>query len=60
MVAHIELIYEEAIENINANTKLNKKEKILEKEKLVKSLCDKWYCHSARLLTYVDQVKIVK
>lgn len=63
MLGDIEIEYEETLEEINNNHKLNDEEKADLKRKLVdKLLPGRWknkYCCRSRLITYVDLIKII-
>jgi DNA-directed RNA polymerase subunit N (RpoN/RPB10) len=63
ILADIELEYEDTLEEINNNTKLNDEQKADEKKKLIdKLLPGRWkkrYCCRTRLITYVDLIKII-
>lgn len=63
ILANLELEYEEKLEEIDNNTKLNDEQKANEKKKLIdKLLPGRWkkrYCCRGRLLSYVDLIKII-
>jgi DNA-directed RNA polymerase subunit N (RpoN/RPB10) len=63
VLANLELEFEETLQQIDNNIKLNDDQKADSKRKLVdKLLPDRWkqrYCCRARLLSYVDLIKIV-
>jgi len=63
VLADLELEYEEGLNLIDNNIKLNDEQKSEEKRKLInKLLPNRWkkrYCCRARLLSYVDLVKVI-
>ncbi len=63
MLAQLELEYEEKLNEIDNNIKLNDEEKAKHKRDLVnKLLPDRWqkrYCCRTRLISYVDLIKII-
>ena len=58
-LAHIQIPYEEAKEEICNNPNLSLKEKHEAKIKLVNSFGLKRYCCKTRLLTYLDTVQFI-
>lgn len=63
VLADLELEYEDGIQQIDNNIKLNDEQKAEAKRKLVnKLLPGRWtkrYCCRTRLLSYVDLIKVV-
>ena len=63
VLANIELEFEDKLNEIENNIKLNSEQKSEAKQKLIdKLLPDKWkkqYCCRARLISYVDLIKII-
>jgi DNA-directed RNA polymerase subunit N (RpoN/RPB10) len=63
VLANLELDFEETLQQIDNDIKLNDDQKADLKRKLVhKLLPDRWkkrYCCRARLLSYVDLIKVV-
>jgi len=63
VLANLELEFEETLQQIDNNIKLNDDDKSKSKRDLVdKLLPDRWkkrYCCRARLLSYVDLIKVV-
>ena len=63
VLANLELEFEETLHQIDNNIKLNEDDKSQLKRKLVEKLLPgRWkkrYCCRARLLSYVDLIKIV-
>jgi len=63
VLADIELEYEEKLEEIDNNNKLTMEQKMDQKRKIIdKLLPGRWknrYCCRARLISYVDLVKII-
>jgi DNA-directed RNA polymerase subunit N (RpoN/RPB10) len=63
VLANLELEYEEKLQEIDNNIKLTDEQKQEAKRNLVdKLLPDRWktrYCCRARLLSYVDLIKVI-
>ena len=63
VLADIELEYEEKLEEIDNNNKLNAEQKMDQKRKIIdKLLPGRWktrYCCRTRLISYVDLIKII-
>jgi len=59
ILSHIELEYEEKLDIIENNDKLNDDEKSKLKRELVDSFGLERYCCRALLISYVDLVKVV-
>jgi len=63
VLANLEIEFEETLQNIDNNVKINDAQKDELKRKLVEKLLpDRWkkrYCCRARLLSYVDLIKVV-
>jgi DNA-directed RNA polymerase subunit N (RpoN/RPB10) len=63
VLADLELEYEEGLNQIDNNIKLNDEQKSEEKKKLInKLLPGRWkkrYCCRSRLLSYVDLIKVI-
>ena len=63
VLANLELEYEEKLQEIDNNIKLTDEQKQEAKRNLVdKLLPDRWktrYCCTARLLSYVDLIKVI-
>jgi DNA-directed RNA polymerase subunit N (RpoN/RPB10) len=63
VLADLELEYEEGLNEIENNIKLSDENKIAEKRKLIdKLLPGRWktrYCCRARMISYVDLIKVI-
>jgi len=59
LLADKQLIYEESLDKICNNKKLNNEQKQKEKKKLLDSLGLERYCCRMRMVSYIDQVKII-
>jgi len=63
VLADLEIEYEEGLNQIDNNIKLNDEQKSEEKKKLInKLLPGRWkkrYCCRSRLLSYVDLIKVI-
>ncbi len=63
VLANLELEYEEKLQEIDNNIKLNDEQKQEAKRNIVdKLLPDRWktrYCCRSRLLSYVDLIKVI-
>jgi DNA-directed RNA polymerase subunit N (RpoN/RPB10) len=59
-LSHLELKYEDKLEDILNNPKLTENQKNVEKQKLVNSLGLTRYCCKTRIITYLDTIKIIK
>ena len=60
LLANKQLIFEKDIKKICGDTKLNEQDKNEQKKKLLDRLELTRYCCRMKMLTYVDQIKIVK
>ena len=59
-LANKELIFEEEMNNITNDPKLSKEQKDKLKIELLDKLQLKRYCCRMRILTYIDNIKIIK
>lgn len=59
LLADKQLVYEESLDKICNNKKLNDEQKQKEKKKLLDNLGLQRYCCRMRMISYVDQVQII-
>ena len=59
LLADKQLVYEESLDKICNNKKLNDEQKQKEKKKLLDNLGLQRYCCRMRMISYIDQVQII-